>query len=425
VAALLLALAPVDAFALCGDLSGDGYVTARDALTALRLAVDSWYDAEATYSRRARSTARSPRATRVSSCRVPPATAIPRCAAGNERTVVLTTASCDFVTGGVARIDVRRGPCSSTIRRQRRRCGRTPTRRPGVRLNRFGSNTVIELIPTTSSPSCGRCSVGSGANPHDIAIAAADKGYVTRFDSTKLAIVDPSAGPNGCAGFLRGTIDLSPWADDDGFPEMDQMVLIGDELFVSIQRLNRDSFFRPNGNGAILVIDTKTDTVVDAIELTIENPLVETKVCTATHAAGSSGFRGRACSSTRLTAASSSSIRRSVARSAWSPPARISAAIPPTWQSSGSGRAYAIVATADFHVQLVEIDLATKKRGAVLAENDSQMSDIELSENGELWLADRNCRNPGVRIFSIADNRELTDEPINPGLGPFSLEFLR
>jgi len=91
----------------------------------------------------------------------------------------------------------------------------------------------------------------------------------------------------------------------------------------------------------------------------------------------------------------------------------------------GSGRAYAIVATADFHVQLVEIDLATKKRGAVLAENDSQMSDIELSENGELWLADRNCRNPGVRIFSIADNRELTDEPINPGLGPFSLEFLR
>jgi hypothetical protein len=89
----------------------------------------------------------------------------------------------------------------------------------------------------------------------------------------------------------------------------------------------------------------------------------------------------------------------------------------------GSGRAYAVVVTDAVHVQLVEIDLERPARGAVLAQNDTQMSDVELTERGELWLADRDCFNPGVRIFSAADNRELTTEPINPGLGPFSLGF--
>jgi hypothetical protein len=71
------------------------------------------------------------------------------------------------------------------------------------------------------------------------------------------------------------------------------------------------------------------------------------------------------------------------------------------------------------------MDLKNRGRGDVLAANYSQMSDVELTEDGKLWLADRDCFDPGLRVFDITDNRELTAEPLNPGLGPFSLEFLR
>src|SRR5207245_2586303 len=81
-----------------------------------------------------------------------------------------------------------------------------------------------------------QCSTGPGSNPHDVAVLAPDKAYVTRYDAKELWIVDPSAA--SCAGFLRDTVDLSPWGDADGIPEMDQMALVGDRLFVSLERLD-------------------------------------------------------------------------------------------------------------------------------------------------------------------------------------------
>ena len=426
-AALLLVLAPACALAVCGDVSGDGHVTARDALAVLRLAVASQYDAEAdVFPAGAFDGSVTASDARVVLQGAAGGT-IPLCAAADERAVVLTTASCDFVTGGVAEIDYASHAVtlfhpgvSAADAVVRVKDGRVFV------LNRFGSNTVMELDPANDLDVAWECSVGTGANPHDIALVAPDKGYVTRFDSTKLAIIDPSAGPNRCEGFLRGTIDLSPWADDDGFPEMDQMLVVGDQLFVSIQRLNRDSFFRPGGKGAILVIDTKTDAVVDDIELTIENPLVETKGLYRDPHSGLIWIAGPGLLFADLTDGGIELV---------DPQSRASLGVIATGADLGGDltdlvvvgkdRAYAIVATADFDVQLVEIDLATRTRGDVLLENDSQMSDVELSESGELWVADRDCRNPGVRIFSIADNDEVTTKPIYPGLGPFSLEFLR
>jgi hypothetical protein len=423
---LAVAAAPAHAFALCGDLSGDGYVTARDALSTLKLALAGEYAAAGDVF-----PAEFDQAITASDARVLLATAatsaIPACAAGNERAVVLTTASCDFVTGGVAEVDVashavvrHRPAVTAADAVVRQRDGRVFV------LNRFGSNTVVELDPDADLRVSWECSVGSGANPHDIIVVEPGKGYVTRFDSTKLAIIDPSAGPGGCEGFLSGEVDLSAWADDDGFPEMDLMVLVGDILWVSIQRLDRNSFFRPGGFGALLAIDTSADQVVDVVELSIQNPLVETKGLFRDPHSGLIWVAGPGLLFSDLTDGGIELV---------DPQARASLGMLATGADLGGDltdlvvvgdkRAYAIVATADFRVQLVEIDLAKRARGAVLAQNDSQMSDVELTERGELWLADRNCFDPGLRVFSVADNSELTGDPLNPGLGPFSLDFLR
>ena len=82
-----------------------------------------------------------------------------------------------------------------------------------------------------------------------------------------LWIVDP--GAPGCASFRRGTIDLASLADGDGLPEMSQMALVGERLFVSLQRLDRRTGFVPNGPSWLAVVDTTTDTVTGAIELVV------------------------------------------------------------------------------------------------------------------------------------------------------------
>jgi hypothetical protein len=53
------------------------------------------------------------------------------------------------------------------------------------------------------------------------------------------------------------------------------------------------------------------------------------------------------------------------------------------------------------------------------------LSDIEVTDDGHLWVADRDCIDPGLRVFDVGDNTEITAEPIYPGLTPFTLDFIR
>jgi DNA-binding beta-propeller fold protein YncE len=425
VPSLWLALQVSRAFALCGDATGDGRIRATDALLTLRAAVASTYDPELDVFPVdvTDGMLSAPDATLI--LRAAASATIPMCAAADERVVALTTASCDFATGGVATIDVR----SREVLRERPGVTKADAviRKQGERvfaLNRFGGNTVMELDPADDLAPLWTCSVGVGSNPHDIALAAPDKGYVTRYDSTNLAIIDPSAGPSGCDGFLRGTIDLGPWADDDGFPEMDQMALVGDTLFVVLQRLDRDSFFRPRANGAVVAIDTKTNTVTDVIELSIQNPFGETKGLYRDPHNGLLWIAGPGRLFTDLTDGGIERI---------DPTTRTSLGVLATGAQLGgdltdlvivgTSRAYALVAGENFRVSLVEIDLDKGTPVSVLATSDELLSDIEITESGELWLADRNCFRPGVRVFSIADNRETTTEPLGLALAPFTLVF--
>ena len=422
--AIAAATIPTTAFALCGDVSGDGRITAIDALTALRESVASRYDPLADVATSEPPDGKLTAADALVVLAHAVARTIPVCAAAEDTRVIVTTASCDFVTGGVAEVDLE----SRTVVRHRAGAADADAvvRRYDGRLfvlNRFGANTVAELDPSGLA-TLWECSVGGGANPHDIALVANDRGYVTRYDSRQLAIIDPSAGPGGCDGFLRGTIDLSAQADGDGFPEMDQMVVVGDRLFVALQRLDRNSFFRPAANGALAVIDVPTEQVVGTIELAISNPFAETKGLVYDARTERIYVAGPGRLFTDLTDGGIERVN---------PFTLASEGVIATGADVGgdltdlvlvgTARAYALVAGKSFAVSVVELDLQRRAPVAVLASSDQLLSDIEMSETGELWLADRNCFNPGLRVFSIADNRELTETPISAVLGPFNLAF--
>ena len=124
-------------------------------------------------------------------------------------------------------------------------------------INRLGQDNVIVLDSGDLKTPLTQYSTGNGSNPHDMAFASGDKAYISRYGRTQLLIVNPATGDS------LGAVDLSGFADADGLPEMSQLALYGNRLFVACQRLDRDNGWVPTDASAIAVIDVATDQVVD------------------------------------------------------------------------------------------------------------------------------------------------------------------
>lgn len=414
---------------LCADVTGDGTVTATDALAGLLLAVEGGYVGEADVVPEGQSAAQADGIVTATDALVVLAASvvggIPDCASNDAARAIVASASCDFTTGGIADVSV---PDLAVVGH---RIGATEAdavvRAIDGRvfaINRFGGSSVQELDPSEDLATLWRCSVGAGSNPHDFVLVAPNKGYVTRYDATSLVVVDPSVGPT-CENFVIGSIDLAPYADADGIPEMDQMVLVGDRLFVSIQRLNRDDFFRPASSGALLVIDTNTDSVTDVVELEITNPFAETKGLVYDERSARIWIGGPGTLFSDLTDGGIESVDTVTLES-------LGVALDGgdvggdllDFVIVGSRRAFAIVADESFVASVVDVELETGQVSAPLLSSAQNVSDIELTADGKLWVVDRDCFDPGLRVFSIGSGEELTSEPVYSGLTPLSLDFV-
>ena len=124
-------------------------------------------------------------------------------------------------------------------------------------VNRLGQDNILVLDAMDLRTPLTQFSVGNGANPHDIEIVAPDKAYVTRYDTASLLIVNPQDGAE------LGQIDLSAFADADGLPEVSQIVRVGDRLYLSCQRLDRNGGWGPADVSYLIVVDLATDSLVD------------------------------------------------------------------------------------------------------------------------------------------------------------------
>lgn len=285
-------------------------------------------------------------------------------------------------------------------------------------VNRFLGDSLQRLDPESGFDTLWQCSTGNGSNPQDVAVLDATKGYITRLAERTLLTFNPSTSAN-CADFQTGEIDLSPFADADGFPEMDQMAIVGDVLYVSLQRLAN---FAPAGPGKIVGIDTSTDRVVRDITLTAGNPFASTKGLVVRDGAilvaevGSFGVLDGGIEHVDLTTHQAGGFL--ITEEALGGDINDFVVV-----SDDLG--YAIISAPNFTTSLVRFDLrAGALTGTVLREVEF-VADIELNDRGELYVLDRAFTNPGVRIFRAADATELTTAPINIGLPPFQVVFLR
>jgi hypothetical protein len=287
-------------------------------------------------------------------------------------------------------------------------------------VNRFLGDNIQVLDPADEFRTLWQCSTGPGSNPHDIAIVHAGKAYVSRSDDTALWIVDPSAPP-GCDGFKTGEIDLSSLADADGIPEMDQMAIIGDRLYVLLQFLDRDAIFAPAGRGRIAVIDTGTDQLVGEIVLSGENPFAQTK--------GLPVWGGKlVVASTGLYTVADGGIEfvdveSGVAEGFFITEEDLGGDIT-DFVLVSDRLGYAVLSKADFSNALVAFDPVERRVTKTLLSGDIFISDIEQNTRGELFAADRSFTAPGLRIFRAADGEPLSDR-LDTGLPPFDIIFLK
>lgn len=295
-------------------------------------------------------------------------------------------------------------------------------------VNRLGGDNVQVLDPARGLRTTQECSTGVGSNPHDVAVLDRHLAYVTRYDSDRLWLVDPEAR-NCDAGFRLGTIDLSPYADADGLPEMDQLLLDGSRLYVTLQRLDRTRNFAPTDHSALVVIDTATNTVLGVKPLDGRNAFGDASGIQREPGTGrllinqagniyqtGDGWIERVDPDLNATAPAERLITEDVLGGNVT-----------DFVITSSSIGYAIVLTDDLKNRLVKFsfDPPPGRLLATLYTSQQFLPDIALAPDGTLWLADRTRANPGIRIFDPANgDRALGQSPLQFDLPPFAMGFL-
>jgi hypothetical protein len=294
-------------------------------------------------------------------------------------------------------------------------------------INRFFADNIQIVDPNQDFATIGQYSVGNGANPHDIRLAGSQKAYVSRFEWKTLLIVHPYTGDS------LGTIDLAPFADSDGIPEMDRMEIVGDRLFVTLNCIDHLTWL-PNGNGKIAVIDTETDTLIDCnpavpgiqpIELDLPNPYSELRYepCRGELIVGCLGAWGTleggvaAIDPVNLEGAGTLITEAQIGGD-------ISDAL-----LAPDGKGYAVVLKPviwpDNHARLVTFDPTTASVTDTLyrqtSGQGSSLAAIEANRQREIYLCDRDLTQPGIRIFDTRSDTLITH--VDVGVPPFDLEF--
>lgn len=99
------------------------------------------------------------------------------------------------------------------------------------------------------------------SNPYQLVFVSEEKAYLIRYGAKKAWIVNPSATTE--AGFHIGELDLSAYlpSNTQGAPNMSSGVVVGDKLFITMQRL--DSGWQPTNTSYVAVFNTKTDTEIN------------------------------------------------------------------------------------------------------------------------------------------------------------------
>jgi hypothetical protein len=291
-------------------------------------------------------------------------------------------------------------------------------------VNRNGADNIQVLEPAAGFATLKQFSVGNGSDPHDIAFVSRSRAFVTRYNEDQIWIVDTNTGRRS------GLIDLSWLADADFIPEMDHMLRISNRVFVSVQRLNRNTDWGPVGTSYIAVFDPYTEQFIDAdpatagvqaLTLSGTNPFGEMVLNPKTPviwvpAVGRFGLLDGG-----LEVVNPQTLESQLVLTESQLGGDITDVVP-----VDENRGVAIISDPNFNTLLVGFDLSVS--GAIdtlYAPGSFSLQDAELSRDDRIFVSDRTAVLPGLRVFDAETWRQITTTPIDVCLPPSDIEFGR
>lgn len=285
-------------------------------------------------------------------------------------------------------------------------------------LNRLGVDNLVRFNLDELTTPAYEVSLGSRSNPYDMIKVNSQELWVTLYGRDYISI------RNSDTGSEINQISLSRWADEDSFPEASNILLHENYAYVTVQRLLRNQTNWPvSGISYLLKIDIRDTSKIQKFVLPYTNPMSMRYVSSRDHLwiacpgnyAINYELDGGICVF---------DIEAEVFLSSPLTEVDINIDIVDTILLSNSS-ALVLGLEQNLNSLVAVYDLLTKERIKVLASLDSQeggfFSDI-TTHNNRIYIADRNPHSPGVRIFNLQTLKEITEQPIDVGLPPFSLE---
>jgi hypothetical protein len=285
-------------------------------------------------------------------------------------------------------------------------------------VGRGSANLLQVYDPAAGFQLIREFSIGAGFNLQDIAFDKQGEAYVSCYDQAVLLRVDIENET------ILQTFSTAAFADADGLPETGWIRALGDRLYLTCQKLDRNNFYAPTGPGALLVFDMFTEQWVDMDEtsggvqpivLTGPNPYTRIEVVTGGTGprlrVGCAGFFG-------LSDGGLEEI---------DPVAGVSLGYLVTEATVGgdilafvtTGSAvHLLVSDGSFTTSLRRWKAQTGQVAVLLTGNGYVYADLAWDGGVQLYLADRTVNQAGLRVFDVPSGTELTSGVLATGLAP-------
>jgi hypothetical protein len=274
-------------------------------------------------------------------------------------------------------------------------------------------------------------------NPYDLIRVNDQKAYLILHNSDKVLIVNPSATNE--ADFLTGDfLDLSAYTPAGGSPnnapQISAGTIVGDRLFLTLQRL--DSASKPTNTSYVAVFDVSNNQEIDTgkgtgglkgIPLLGTNPadiqyyadtgLVVRNIGTNYPTYGN----GTSLDIISLSSTSLYDIRPMFPATSTPDKGQIKdvVIVNDTLGYIINLKGYGNTAVQSFNPATGRSSLATINN---LTGGDFR--DIEISPKGNLWIADANTQNPGIRIINPTSGIQIKFVDSPRGLLPNNIAFV-
>ncbi len=293
-------------------------------------------------------------------------------------------------------------------------------------INRLNRDNIQVLDPFLSYATTLEFSVGAGSNPHDFLKISESKAYVSLYNKSYILIVNPTLG------VIIGQIDLSLYADSDGIPEMSNMILHENKVYLAIQRLNRNDtqyILPPTDYSLILEIDPSNDQIIANYKLQSTNPSTMKKMelfgdfhlVIATPAYLGFNFRIDG-------GIEAFNLRTKTFRSGFLYSEQIASGDILDFVIKNDTIGYANVMRQDFSVSIQKFNPSNGEKVSEIAFYPAQygyVAGMLLTPKGYLFLGDASFSKPGIMIYNTnREDTKITAFPIDIGLRPTNLIYI-